>query len=115
MQPSLIGEYGRWASQIVGSNPGEFSLRSGRFPGVQQWREEAARRVMERLAAPRMPEKPAPRVDWSGTMDDLRVELISWQLPWGPRTEAVYLRPASSKESQPLPGVLALHDHGGNK
>ena len=38
---------------------------------------------------------------------------VAWQLPGGPRTEAVFLKPAGAKG--PLPGILALHDHGGNK
>jgi dienelactone hydrolase len=34
-------------------------------------------------------------------------------LPGGPRSEAVLLRPANA--TGPLPGILGLHDHGGNK
>src|SRR5205814_3562762 len=34
-------------------------------------------------------------------------------LPAGPRTEAVFLKPAGAKG--PLPAILGLHDHGGNK
>ena len=45
--------------------------------------------------------------------DDLHIEHLSWQLPYGPPTEAVLLKPASAQGR--LPGVLALHDHGGNK
>lgn len=40
-------------------------------------------------------------------------EEVSWSVGYGPRTEAWLLRPAG--ESGPLPGVLALHDHGGFK
>src|SRR6185295_10625607 len=45
--------------------------------------------------------------------DGLHVERLSWQLPGGPRTEAVFLKPAGA--TQPLPAILGLHDHGGNK
>jgi dienelactone hydrolase len=45
--------------------------------------------------------------------DGLSIEEISWQLPWGPRTEAVFLKPKGAAGR--LPGVLALHDHAGNK
>ena len=40
-------------------------------------------------------------------------ELVSWSVGYGPRTEAYVLRPAGVKG--PLPGIVALHDHGGFK
>ncbi len=43
----------------------------------------------------------------------LHIEELTWQLPYGPQTEAYFLRPAGAPG--PLPGVLALHDHSGNK
>jgi dienelactone hydrolase len=41
------------------------------------------------------------------------VEELSWQLPYGRPTEAIFLKPENAHG--PLPGVLAFHDHGGNK
>ena len=38
---------------------------------------------------------------------------VSWSVGYGPRTQAWLLRPAGV--SGPLPGVVALHDHGGFK
>jgi dienelactone hydrolase len=43
----------------------------------------------------------------------LDIEFLTWQLPMGPKTEAVLLKPAGARGR--LPGILALHDHGGNK
>lgn len=40
-------------------------------------------------------------------------EALSWSVGYGPRTEAWLLKPAGAHE--PLPGVVALHDHGGFK
>jgi len=40
-------------------------------------------------------------------------EEISWSVGYGPRTHAYLLRPTNPKE--PLPGIIALHDHGGFK
>ena len=40
--------------------------------------------------------------------DGLQVEELAWQLPYGPPTEAILLKPLGAKG--PLPGVLALHD-----
>ena len=45
--------------------------------------------------------------------DGLHTEELSWQLPYGPRTEAILLKPAGSTD--PFPGILALHDHATNK
>jgi len=47
------------------------------------------------------------------TYDGLDIEFLSWQLPMGPKTEAVLLKPTGARG--PLPGILALHDHGGRK
>ena len=40
-------------------------------------------------------------------------EALSWSVGYGPRTEAWLLKPAGVAET--LPGVVALHDHGGFK
>jgi dienelactone hydrolase len=45
--------------------------------------------------------------------DGLHIEELSWQLPYGRPTQAILLKPAN--ESKRLPGILAFHDHGGNK
>ncbi len=45
--------------------------------------------------------------------DGVAGELVSWSVGYGPRTEAYVLKPAGA--SGALPGVLALHDHGGFK
>jgi dienelactone hydrolase len=36
---------------------------------------------------------------------------VSWSVGYGPRTFAYLLRPVGP--NKPLPGVVALHDHGG--
>jgi dienelactone hydrolase len=113
MPQELLGAYGSWAAQIMGQNPGACSLRSGQFADVAVWREVATARVWECLAAPELPSAPPAQVVWSGVTDGLYAEKLVWQLPYGPPTEAVFLRPAEANEK--LPGVLALHDHGGKK
>ena len=47
------------------------------------------------------------------TYDGLEVEELSWQLPYGRATQAILLKPEGA--TGPLPAVLGLHDHGGNK
>jgi dienelactone hydrolase len=45
--------------------------------------------------------------------DGLVGEEVSWWVGYGPRTSAWVLKPADV--SDPLPGVVALHDHGSHK
>ena len=63
--------------------------------------------------APR-PAKPiAVRVENAWQRDGIAGELVTWSVGYGPRTQAWMLRPAGAREK--LPGVMALHDHGGFK
>jgi dienelactone hydrolase len=70
-------------------------------------------RVEECIAQPKTGSVPKARVVRTVKHDGLVIEELSWQLPYGPRTEALFLRPARVRGR--LPGVLGLHDHGGNK
>jgi dienelactone hydrolase len=45
--------------------------------------------------------------------DGVAGEEVSWSAGYGPRTEAWILKPAGT--ATPLPGIVALHDHGGFK
>jgi dienelactone hydrolase len=45
--------------------------------------------------------------------DGVEGEAVSWSVGYGPRTAAWILKPAGA--STPLPGIVALHDHGGFK
>jgi len=47
------------------------------------------------------------------TYDGLHIEELSWQLPYGRQTDAILLKPENARE--PLPGIMAFHDHGGKK
>lgn len=53
------------------------------------------------------------RVERRWKRDGLEGEEVSWSVGYGPRTHAWLLKPEGVKE--PLPGVIALHDHGGFK
>jgi dienelactone hydrolase len=71
-------------------------------------------RLLETLAFEPRPAKPsAVRVDARWTLDGVDGEVVSWSPGYGPRTEAFVLRPAGVKGR--LPGIVALHDHGGYK
>ncbi|WP_052422452.1 dienelactone hydrolase family protein [Nonomuraea candida] len=53
------------------------------------------------------------RVERAWTDGDLHGEELSWSVGFGPRTRAYLLRPRDA--DGPLPGVVALHCHGGVK
>ena len=71
-------------------------------------------RIRDLLAFAPGPETPhAVRTGRRWTRDGVDGEEISWSVGYGPRTEAWVLRPAGEKGR--LPGIVALHDHGGYK
>ncbi len=111
-EPNLIGAYGSWAAGLA-NDPPNLSFRNQKWQDVEKWRPIARNRMVELLAQADSGGIPEVTVLEQFEYDGLHVERLSWQLPYGPRTEAIFLKPAGVKG--PLPGVLALHDHSGNK
>ncbi len=75
---------------------------------------ETQGRVREVLGFCRAEETPADvQVERRWERNGVAGEAISWSAGYGPRTDAWILKPADA--SEPLPGVVALHDHGGFK
>ena len=113
-RPNMVGAYGPWlAEEVLGSGPGRLSFRTGRWDRVDEWRAVARERVLELLAPVDLGAAPTVTVESRHSADGLDFERLSWQLPSGPRTEAVFIKPAGAEG--PLPGILGLHDHAGNK
>jgi dienelactone hydrolase len=109
-----LGAYGPWAAdKVLGEGPGRLSFRTGKWKSVEEWRQAARKRALECIAPVNLGGAPAVTVTGRTAYDGLEIEFLSWQLPVGPRTEAVLLKPAGARGR--LPGILALHDHGGNK
>jgi len=108
----MLGAYGAWAAAQLGERPGELSFRAGSWPDVAAWKAKARGALLGLLHVP-----PAAAADvqihGSGVHEGVEVEELSWQLPWGPRTKAFFLKPRGACGK--LPGVLAFHDHGGDK
>ncbi len=113
MQENMLGAYGAWANELVGSDPGSCSLRHPNFSSVMAWKEKALNKVVEYVAEPDIRRKGGVRVEKKYEWNGLHVEELSWQLSMGSRTQAVFLKPSGVKGK--LPAVLALHDHGGRK
>jgi dienelactone hydrolase len=112
MDPSMLGAYGPWAASLVDS-PAAFSFRREEWADVEAWRVAARQRLLERLAPPDTAATPDVTVHRRYVYDGLHVEDLSWQLPYGPPTEAIFLKPANATGK--LPAILAFHDHAGNK
>lgn len=110
-EPNLLGAYGAWAASLA-EDPPRLSFRRPGQGNLDTWRAEARARFRASLLQP--PLAPSgPETTAVQERDGLAVERLRWNVGYGPDTEAVVLRPVGV--SGPLPAVLALHDHGGDK
>lgn len=114
MIPNLIGAYGPWAAGLAGDGPARLSFRQPQFKDLAAWSRQARTRTLECLSPPATGGTPQANMQHVFEFDGLRIEHLHWQLPYGPPTEALFLKPADAGDRK-LPGVVALHDHGGNK
>jgi dienelactone hydrolase len=112
MTPNMLGAYGEWAAQSL-PDPPRISFRQPMFGNVEAWRPVARARFRESLMGPGGAATPVASVQHRLEFEGLAIEHLQWQLPFGPPTEALLLKPANARGK--LPGIVALHDHGGNK
>lgn len=108
----MLGAYGEWAAQTI-EDPPRLSFRQRMFGNVDAWRPVARARFRETLLGPGGAATPVAAVQHQLEFDGLSIEHLQWQLPYGPPTEALVLKPAGARGK--LPGIVGLHDHGGNK
>jgi dienelactone hydrolase len=108
----MLGAYGDLAEGLLSADPRALSFRRPEFREVEAWRDQARAQVAELLAAPEVG-TPEPEVVEKALLDGLEATRLRWHLLYGPATEALLLRPHGVAGA--LPGVLALHDHGGLK
>ena len=109
---SIIGGYGEWAASLL-KDPPKLSYRNKEWSVIEEWREQAVAKAKELMAPPEIKENSKVVVERKYLYDGLEIEELSWQLPYGRATKAILLKPEGAK--RPLPGILALHDHGGKK
>jgi len=107
MTPNMLGAYGDWAARTMLDLP-RLSYRQPMFNDVDTWRAVARARYRELLMQPGGAATPVPTVQHHLEFDGLSIEHLHWPLPYGPPTEAAGARGK-------LPGIVGLHDHGGNK
>lgn len=110
--PNMLGAYGKWAAELQ-PDPPRLSFRQPMFTDPAAWRPLARSQFRERLMQPGGAPTPVPAVLRQLEFDGLAIEHLRWQLPFGPPTDALFLKPAGATGK--LPGVVGLHDHGGQK
>jgi len=114
MDTNMVGAYGPWLDTLLAANePGLLSYRRPEFSDVAAWRARARAKLLECLALPDSGGTPRVEVVERNVVEGVEAEILRWQLPYGPPTDAVFLKPAGA--TGPLPGIVALHDHGGMK
>lgn len=99
IRPSALGRYEDWPAYAARHH---FAATS---PSAQQ--------LVDTLGVPATAPVTEYRVETQTEHDGVITSRLSWQLGFGPRTSAWFVRPARS--TGPLPGILALHCHGGIK
>jgi dienelactone hydrolase len=112
-QLTMIGLYGPWAASLTSNKLPSHSFRNQEWTDIESWRPGARQQVMDRMAIPDIGGLPDVRIIREFIFDGLLIKELEWQLPYGRATEATLLIPENAKK--PLPGILAFHDHGGNK
>ncbi len=110
---SIIGLYGQWCSSLIEKKLPSLSFRNKEWSDPDKWQITAKRCLEKRLSIPETGGIPEVRIKRQYNYDGLHVEELSWQLPYGRPTDAILMKPENAKT--PLPGILAFHDHGGNK
>ena len=110
---SIIGLYGAWANSLNENKLPSLSFRRTEFQNLESWKKTARQRTIERLGIPDIGGIPKLTVNKVHSYEGLHIEEVSWQLPYGRKTEAILLKPLNAKGK--LPAILAFHDHGGNK
>ncbi len=110
---SIIGQYGNWAASLNNGKLPGLSFRRKEWSQIEIWKEAASKRLVERLAIPDIGGTPEVKINKQYTYDGLHIEELTWQLPYGQPTEGILLKPQNATGK--LPGILAFHDHGGNK
>jgi len=111
-EKNIIGSYGPWANKLSESPP-LLSYRRDDWKSLESWKEKALTKTKELVSSPEIQDTPKATINKKYDFEDLEIEELSWQLPYGQVTEAILLKPKNAVG--PLPGVLGLHDHGGNK
>ena len=86
------------------------SFLADKWIDIESWRQRVRSKVFELLAFNPSQVPLRPLVEAREKWEDLVVEEISYDMPYGPRTHGFFIYPDNQKTK--LPAVVALHDHG---
>jgi len=109
MKPDL-GIYHDMLDAIAAAEP-SLSFLTKSWPEIDAWRTRARAKVFELMAFNPTKTPLNASVDSQREEGDLTIEEVSYDMPYGPRTQGFFLYP--KKKGGRLPAVVALHDHGG--
>src|ERR1700691_3672269 len=90
---SIIGAYGPWAAGLIADKLPSLSWRRKEYTELGFWKKLARQRLTERLAISNIGNLPKVTVKKQYVYDGLHIEEMSWQLPYGPPTDAIVLKP----------------------
>jgi len=113
MQPQLLGAYFDILQDRFSQNSFPLSFLSDTFTDVEAWQKEARAAVKNLLSYTPSKMPLDEMVHESYVKDGLLYKHVSYAQPYGPRTQGILMCP--EKAGGILPGILALHDHGGFK
>lgn len=112
MSTTLLAPHGALLEALPDRAALSFAARPAQ--SLTAWRRRGRAALVDRLCiADARPPRVKVRIDRRRVHDGLLVEHLSWAMPWGPRTRAVFVRPRDAPGR--LPAVLGLHDHSGFK
>ena len=112
---NLLGNYSAMAVDTVNSCRYPCSFLADDWDDIAVWQRLVRGKVFDLLSY--NPPRTALNPKTLKTFDQngVRTELVSWDQPFGPPTEAYFIRPLSHAKGEKLPAVAALHDHSGFK
>lgn len=108
-----IGIYYDLANLVISRIEPSLSYLSRDWPEVDAWRSLARGKVLDLLAFTPPSESLNPTVESTTSNEGVVIEGISYDMPYGPRTQGFFMYPEDRHGR--LPAVVALHDHGGFK
>jgi dienelactone hydrolase len=96
--------------EAIASKAASLTYLSEQWKDVETWRATGRTRTLDLLGF-NPPDVPLnPKVESRVEDEEVITEEVSYQMPYGSRTHAFFLRPKA--HSAPLPALVALHDHG---
>jgi len=109
MKPDL-GIYHDLLDAIAAAKP-TLSYLTRSWPDIESWKTMARSKVFEYMAFTPVKTPLNASINSRREEEGIVVEEVSYDMPYGPRTQGFFLYP--KRRSGRLAAVVALHDHGG--